>query len=283
MKFLDYIKGKRKGKDAQQIEKESMRDPFLFDAIEGFDSVEGNHIANIERLRTRIRNKPKGGSDTVRRHPLWQAAAACGIVIFAVGGYLFINHQQSMLHAQESANSSIIDIYVPEVFYEENTGIIEEKNVVLANNYKPAIEAFKAGDNMSTVMTEEELEILANDRMAIQNQEVIDIYIPEEYYKEAEADAILRSKDTGKPEPIGGFDKYNAYLKANLKHPTDGICAERHGKVAVEFSVDEHGSPYQFVVIYSLCGTSDKEAIRLIKNGPKWAPTKQRVVVKVEF
>lgn len=65
--------------------------------------------------------------------------------------------------------------------------------------------------------------------------------------------------------------------------PTDDACSEQHGKVAVDFYVDENGSPYQLEVPYSLCGTSDKEAIRLIKNGPKWTKGKDKVRVIVEF
>ena len=33
MKLLDYIRGLRKGKEAHRLEKESMQDPFLADAM----------------------------------------------------------------------------------------------------------------------------------------------------------------------------------------------------------------------------------------------------------
>jgi len=39
MNLLTYIQGKRKGKEAHRIEKEAMRDPFLADALEGYDEV----------------------------------------------------------------------------------------------------------------------------------------------------------------------------------------------------------------------------------------------------
>ena len=34
MKLLDYIRGLRKGKEAHRLEKESMQDPFLADAMD---------------------------------------------------------------------------------------------------------------------------------------------------------------------------------------------------------------------------------------------------------
>ena len=41
MRLSDYIQGLRKGKEAHRLEKESMKDPFLADAIDGYNQVEG--------------------------------------------------------------------------------------------------------------------------------------------------------------------------------------------------------------------------------------------------
>ena len=43
MKLLDYIRGLRKGKEAHRLERESMQDPFLADAMDGYSQVEGHH------------------------------------------------------------------------------------------------------------------------------------------------------------------------------------------------------------------------------------------------
>ena len=53
MKLLDYIRGLRKGKEAHRLEKESMKDPFLADAMDGYGQVEGNHEQRIGQLRMR--------------------------------------------------------------------------------------------------------------------------------------------------------------------------------------------------------------------------------------
>lgn len=54
MKLLDYIRGLRKGKEAHRLEKESMQDPFLADAMDGYNQVEGNHEQRIEKLRMQV-------------------------------------------------------------------------------------------------------------------------------------------------------------------------------------------------------------------------------------
>ena len=73
MKLLDYIRGTRKGKEAHRLQKEAMRDPFLADAMDGYDSVGENQEYQIEILRRRIRGKAKGK----RNHAVvWSVAAS---------------------------------------------------------------------------------------------------------------------------------------------------------------------------------------------------------------
>ncbi len=54
MKLIDYIKGTRRGREANAIEREAMVDPFLADAIEGYDSVYGSHSDVISGLEDKI-------------------------------------------------------------------------------------------------------------------------------------------------------------------------------------------------------------------------------------
>lgn len=46
--LMQYIQGSRKGKEAHRLEKEAMKDPFLSDALDGFQAVKGNHVESIE-------------------------------------------------------------------------------------------------------------------------------------------------------------------------------------------------------------------------------------------
>ena len=58
MKLLDYIRGLRKGKEAHRLEKESMKDPFLADAMDGYHQVEGDHEEQINKLRMKVNAVP---------------------------------------------------------------------------------------------------------------------------------------------------------------------------------------------------------------------------------
>jgi len=144
MNFLDYIKGKRKGIEAHQIEKDSMSDPFMYEAIDGFDSVNGNHAERIRNIQNRLHNKRRF---TKKHLILWQSVAACAVMILAIGGYFFFDNTSANnnLYAQtEDIRSEFIEIYIPETYYTENIVVIAKHNSEAAKTYKPAIEKTRA-------------------------------------------------------------------------------------------------------------------------------------------
>lgn len=89
------------------------------------------------------------------------------------------------------------------------------------------------------------------------------------------------------PEPADGWDNYDAYIANNLDIPEDIKTKQNQtGSVQVSFEVDKYGEPINFRVEKSLCEKCDKEAIRLIKDGPKWkrnANRNGRTTVTINF
>lgn len=72
------------------------------------------------------------------------------------------------------------------------------------------------------------------------------------------------------PEPEDGWDNYDVYVANNLKEP-DLPAAQKPGAgVEVSFDVNRNGKPVNLKIEKSLCAECDKEALRLIKEGPKW-------------
>lgn len=87
------------------------------------------------------------------------------------------------------------------------------------------------------------------------------------------------------PEPADGWNNYDMYLANNLKVPEPFKSKQSGGTVELTFEVDEMGVPYNIKVRKSLCGSCDKEAIRLIKEGPRWKRKmkKGKAIVTVSF
>jgi len=124
--------------------------------------------------------------------------------------------------------------------------------------------------------------VLQNDSKAL-NEVVISNKKP---------NAAARSRDANmkleEPEPADGWDNYDTYLANNLNIPDDlkNIKNKQQGNdVEVSFEVDKNGEPTNIKIEKSLCNKCDEEAIRLIKEGPKWKrkARKGRTTVTISF
>lgn len=76
---------------------------------------------------------------------------------------------------------------------------------------------------------------------------------------------IVASKNN--VSPLGGWDNYQKYLKANHKFLK---LTTAKAEIELTFSIKKDGSVGSIKVIQSADKAKDKEAIRLLKDGPKW-------------
>lgn len=286
MSLLDYIRGNRKGKNANRLEREAMADPFLAEALEGFDSVNDDHIARIATIQKQLSYRKVEKS---KHRSIWTSAAAVAVAVITVVGisHFASDKSDSGLHAQASSLTPI-SIYIPEAIYTENIAIIATKNTELtkdvsikfSQNYKAELQM-----DIEYEALEEELKAIENGGISAssttipspeKNLEPIQVYMPTGIN-------TSQKRYNQSPEPLIGFKEYEKYLRREIQRPDVWPCEGKKGKVLVEFSIDEEGNPYNIVVEYGFCGASDDEAIRLIEKGPRWTPSNIRARVKVEF
>lgn len=100
-----------------------------------------------------------------------------------------------------------------------------------------------------------------------------------------------KKKLTGKPEkadddeiaaePADGWGNYDIYLLNNERITPQGYNALK-GSVELSFVVNQYGNLSAFHIIRSSCPACEKEAIRLLKEGPKWKLLKGNTPAKVE-
>jgi len=77
------------------------------------------------------------------------------------------------------------------------------------------------------------------------------------------------------PEFPGGMQALMKYLSSNINYPQDAIETGIYGRVYISFVVEKDGSITDVQVTRSVHPSLDKEAARVVKNMPKWAPGKQ--------
>jgi len=87
-------------------------------------------------------------------------------------------------------------------------------------------------------------------------------------------------------EPVDGWSNYNLYLANNINVPADLKKKTAGGQVQLSFDINQSGSPIDVRVEKSLSKKSDEEAIRVVRDGPKWmrkSKTVGRVMINVPF
>ena len=426
MKLLDYIRGLRKGKEAHRLERESMQDPFLADAMDGYSQVEGNHEQRIEKLRMQVSAHSAKKKNT--RAITW-SIAACLAIGFGISSYfLFLKKSMTdeVFIAKESVSSKLAEPAVPptpaipatptvpatpqkeialatakvktdstpasedstpvseitarqankkdmiakiqatsqpqqgvpvatvpvmEEVSEETAALQEvvatmdtfesesDKKVKLAkvatilpqkNMIKGRVTDEKGepligasvtykGTNIGTITnmngefslvkkndkkrltaeyigydpveirvdTSRTMLIAMNENKQALNEVVVVGYGAKKNKKSTTLGSDAKVKEQTEkeitPQPVIGKRSYQKYLKEHLVRPTDEKCAQVKGKVVLTFLVNKEGRPFYIKVKESLCEFADKEAIRLIQEGPDWIYGNKLVEVAVKF
>ena len=84
------------------------------------------------------------------------------------------------------------------------------------------------------------------------------------------------------PEPADGWYNYDTYIANNIKISDEiKMKTDPSSEVDLSFDVNEFGEPVNIKVEKSVCKECDAEAIRLLKEGPKWKKNKKNKRAKV--
>lgn len=377
MRLSDYIQGLRKGKEAHRLEKESMKDPFLADAIDGYNQVEGNHEQRIEQLRIQI-----SAHSTKKRNTyaiIW-SVAACLVIGFGISSYfLFLKEtpepvipiipQKEIALVPTKTKTDSTPISPVSTKQADKKDIIAKSRTTISKPPSAPITTMPMEEETSGQMvaaTDEEVIMTtgASDpesvkkmriaKMAViptndiikgkvtdqkgepligasvmykgtnigtvtdvngefsllkkaENKQLTAQYIgydPVEVPVDTSRTMLIAMNEDQKglsevvvvghgvnkkankdntPQPVDGKRKYLKYLKKNLVRPTDETCAQVKGKVVLTFLVNRDGRPFHIKVKKSLCESSDKEAIRLVQEGPDWTYGNKQAEVTVKF
>lgn len=101
----------------------------------------------------------------------------------------------------------------------------------------------------------------------------------------------VRSEPLNKPQPVnstrvydvveqmpsfpGGISGLRTYLNQNIRYPAEAQENCVQGRVVVSFVVGKDGHISDVTVLRSVDPSLDKEAIRVVRNMPRWTPGKQ--------
>ena len=168
MQLKDYIKGNRRGKEANRFEREAMNDPFLYGAIDGFDTVAGDHAKIIEQMEEEYINHhivPKSKNKSF----LYWAAAATVLLLIGISTYFFIEYdRQSMpilaeMKSLEKENELSVDSSVKDSEYieESQQELLLAEKIIRKIDPKPAPPVISPiiADRISNISTDEKADM----------------------------------------------------------------------------------------------------------------------------
>ena len=100
--------------------------------------------------------------------------------------------------------------------------------------------------------------------------------------------AIILS-DSISASPVGGMDFFRNYIADNMRIPEDESM-ESGTAVVLSFRIDASGKPQDIIVIKGGGISFDREAIRLLQEGPDWTaaeinglPTQEKIHLGINF
>jgi TonB family protein len=117
----------------------------------------------------------------------------------------------------------------------------------------------------------------ANYKLVPSNTPSTDLVLKEAEMKETivqnrkVVSSVSRKDSAEIQEPEVGWGYYNTYVANNIKIPEKVRPKNTRSDVELSFDVDNTGTPVNIKVTRSSqCKECDNEAIRLLKEGPKW-------------
>ena len=118
----------------------------------------------------------------------------------------------------------------------------------------------------------------------VDQSEVIEEYVPVEVEEEEVVEQEIFKIVEEMPSYPGGEQKLMEYVAKNIKYPQIARETGIQGRVYVNFVVEPDGSVSNVSVLRGIGGGCDEEAMRVVKNMPKWKPGKQRgKAVRVQY
>ena len=110
----------------------------------------------------------------------------------------------------------------------------------------------------------------------VEQNEVLEEYVAPEVVEEEVVEQEIFKIVEEMPAFPGGEAKLMEYVAKNVKYPQIARETGVQGRVYVNFVVEPDGSVSNVSVLRGIGGGCDEEAIRVVKNMPKWKPGKQR-------
>lgn len=315
-----YVNGEMNDAEMHEVELLMESNPFVAEAIEGLQSMplKKSFSEDIGLMSNRLRYRTSQEKPQTKGFSFMRMAAALAVFIgLGIGLFVLLNsapfEKQEMLAEKNelenystensvlinqdstvSSESESIDEVPPiELDAEMEEPKAQKKELDKEEERKTQLAEAKKEVESDADLVEslgaEEIPSFADipseekDEIALNSQPMIQATSTENNFMSKSKTGIAPPDFTpSEPMPENGFDAFNDYIKRELVYPKAAKKEKIKGKVQLSFVVGELGEIKSIQIEKSLGYGCDEEAIRLLKNGPKWIPSmvESKVVVQ---
>jgi hypothetical protein len=275
----DYLDGKLDSKAMHEIEKQALEDPFVAQALAGLSESPKRASKSVsllqKQLYDRIAQQQVSKKESVFTWQRLSVAAAAAVMFISVSIIFFMRDQENRRQQAKADNQpKNIEVNIAP----SPSAVDSAKSDVYAAN--PAPKAVKP-DAVGVISAERQKKIAEQPVMistaetpglqkamaAVADTAAADNKVAGAMSKAAPANARVASVLPAVSSPLGGWAALDSYLADNNKLSK----GNKAGKfVELSFLIDSEGNPSDIKVTKGAAPEFDAEAIRLIKEGPKW-------------
>lgn len=292
----DYLDGKLDSKAMHQLEKQALEDPFIAQALAGLSESPKRASQSVsilqKQLYDRIAQQQVAKKDSVFTWQRLSVAAAAAVMFISVSIMFFMKEKQNRnqqaknnprkveVNMAPSPAPAAIDSASKEAYAstnpanttnpitqtQVNPGITPNSDIPSASAAKPEVYAMKRAIVVKADST-------AASATAAKTTAPV---------AAAVATAGIATVAQAASSPVDGWAKFDTYITDHNKLTT---TAKTGKLVELSFTIDSEGKPADIKVEKGIGEEFDNEAVRLIKEGPKWEVTKQsgRVSYTIAF
>lgn len=305
--LLSYIKGDKRGRAAHELEREAMQDPFLSDALDGYEDLDGSEAADgLNRLTERIeqrcatQNAISRGKPSRRRYIYWLSAAAAVLLICTLSFELgrMSGSKSARSYEEYLPEDNYADYYESDAACESFYGDWPEEEYEMRESHVAQLPPKSAEQRSEPVP---ESKPLSNSAHRPEPQSApAPAPAPEpacapdpepEFAPDSEFDIMPApacapfplsdeqpESDIGvpvcaeksAPQPRSGYADYYKYIHDTLAEMPDLDSDAITGVVVLSFRIDEAGRPTDFEIVESPSQNIARAVIEIIRNGELW-------------
>jgi len=286
MKLIEYIEGERKGKEANRLERQAMTDPFLQDALDGFDDVTGDHAQVIARLEKRFAQ-----SETPSEIDVKTARKRLSIVeqfIYIAASFLLIvgfsaiflwdrdNNPESVVAMEELQPEAVVAMEEP-----------QPEQVVAMEKLQPEqVVAIELSQSEQIIAMEESqseqitaVEVQPEAKLSTPAMDVEFVIAMEELAPPSmAADEILQDARSAR----AASSKKSASPNYDEKTTAESAKSDsRETTVKVSFFIDKTGKPTNIEFEENVSEETKKAVEKMLAASPAWKQRNKRVTMTV--